>query len=154
MPILRLFCIQDFATSNTWEENIQAPSSGFGCGLKDPLLFTCFSHILIVSLNQCCWVVITNMDRSLAVIRLVLKVRNCDVKTSKEMILLHNHGSQKCQKITVFIKLLVVWGFWNNWNQQSSNSDMIIKLELAVIYKMRYPHNTTQVSSVNCCASN
>jgi hypothetical protein len=35
------------------------------------------------------------MDRSLAVIRLVLKVCNCDVKTSKEMILITKHGSQK-----------------------------------------------------------
>jgi hypothetical protein len=37
LPILRLFCIENFATYNTWEDNVQAPSSGFGCGLKDPL---------------------------------------------------------------------------------------------------------------------
>jgi hypothetical protein len=33
---------------------------------------------------------------------LVLKVCNCDVKTSKEMILITKHGSQKGWKITIY----------------------------------------------------
>ncbi len=58
-----------------------------------PLVSLTFSQ----SVSYQCWVVIKNMDGSLAVLRLVLKVCNCDVKTSKEMILIQNHGSTQIQ---------------------------------------------------------